>query len=140
MKHITAVTMTAVLAFGVVSLAACSSSSTEEAGQMVGEDPGTWAPIEITQSTNGTTVDMVVGQAAIFTDLPDSPTVMVESSDPMVVEASQAEGEGDVTAVAGLVARGAGTATITVVDTSMAEDAGGASNVIIQFTVNVSAE
>jgi hypothetical protein len=26
------------------------------------------------------------------------------------------------------------------VDTSMAEDAGGASNVIIQFTVNVSAE
>jgi hypothetical protein len=140
MKHITAVTMTAVLAFGGVSLAACSSSSTEEAGQMVGEDPGTWAPIEITQSTNGTTVDMVVGQAAIFTDLPDSPTVMVESSDPMVVEASQAEGEGDVTAVAGLVARGAGTATVTVVDTSMAEDAGGASNVIIQFTVNVSAE
>jgi hypothetical protein len=140
MKHITAVTMTAVLAFGGVSLAACSSSSTEESGEMVGADPGTWAPIEVTQSTNGTTVDMVVGQAAIFTDLPDSPTVMVESSDPMVVEASQAEGEGDVTAVAGLVARGAGTATITVVDTSMAEDAGGASNVIIQFTVNVSAE
>ena len=104
MKHITAVTMTAVLAFGGVSLAACSSSSTEESSEMVGGDPGTWAPIEITQSTNGTTVDMVVGQAAIFTDLPDSPTVMVESSDPMVVEASQAEGEGDVTAVAGLVA------------------------------------
>jgi hypothetical protein len=132
--------MTAVLAFGGVSLAACSSSSTEESSEMVGGDPGTWAPIEITQSTNGTTVDMVVGQAAIFTDLPDSPTVMVESSDPMVVEASQAEGEGDVTAVAGLVAKGAGTATITVVDTSMAEDAGGASNVIIQFTVNVTAE
>ena len=140
MKHITAVTMTAVLAFGGVSLAACSSSSTEESNEMVGGDPGTWAPIEITQSTNGTTVDMVVGQAAIFTDLPDSPTVMVESSDPVVVEASQAEGEGDVTAVAGLVAKGAGTATITVVDTSMAEDAGGASNVIIQFTVNVAAE
>jgi len=140
MKHLTAVTLTAVLAFGGVSLAACSSSSTEESGQMVGGDPGTWAPIEITQSTNGTTVDMVVGQAAIFTDLPDSPTVMVESSDPMVVEASQAEGEGEVTAVAGLVAKGEGTATITVVDTSMAEDAGGASNVIIQFTVNVAAE
>lgn len=106
---------------------------------MVGGDPGTWAPIEITQSTNGTTVDMVVGQAAIFTDLPDSPTVMVESSDPMVVEASQAEGEGEVTAVAGLVAKGEGSATITVVDTSMAEDAGGASNVIIEFTVNVAA-
>lgn len=140
MKRITALTMTAVLSLGGIALTACSSSSSDEAGQMVGEDPGTWAPIEITQSTNGTTVDMVVGQAAIFTDLPDSPTVMVESSDPMVVEASQAEGEGDVTAVAGLVAKGAGTATITVVDTSMAEDAGGASNVIIQFTVNVAAE
>lgn len=140
MKRIAAVTMTAVLALGGVSLAACSSSSSDESGQMVGGDPGTWAPIEITQSTNGTTVDMVVGQAAIFTDLPDSPTIMVESSDPMVVEASQAEGEGDVTAVAGLVARGAGTATITAKDTSMPEDQGGASNVIIQFTVNVSAE
>jgi len=139
MKHLTAVTMIAVLAFGGVSLAACSSASTEESSEMVGGDPGTWAPIEITQSTNGTTVDMVVGQAAIFTDLPDSPTVMVESSDPMVVEASQAEGEGEVTAVAGLVAKGEGSATITVVDTSMAEDAGGASNVIIEFTVNVAA-
>lgn len=139
MKRITALTMTAVLSLGGIALTACSSSSSDEAGQMVGEDPGTWAPIEITQSTNGTTVDMVVGQAAIFTDLPDQPTVMVESSDPMVVEASQAEGSGDVTAVAGLVAKGAGTATITVVDTSMAEDAGGASNVIIQFTVNVAA-
>lgn len=140
MKSFTAVTLTAVLAFGGVSLAACSSSSTEESGEMVGGDPGTWAPIEITQSTNGTTVDMVVGQAAIFTDLPDSPTVMVESSDAMVVEASQAEGEGDVTSVAGLVARGEGTATVTVKDTSMPEDQGGASNVIIQFTVNVAAE
>ena len=139
MKRITALTMTAVLSLGGIALTACSSSSSDEAGQMVGEDPGTWAPIEITQSTNGTTVDMVVGQAAIFTDLPDQPTVMVESSDPMVVEASQAEGSGDVTAVAGLVAKGAGTATITVVDTSMAEDAGGASNVIIQFEVNVTA-
>jgi len=138
-KRITALTMTAVLSLGGIALTACSSSSSDEAGQMVGEDPGTWAPIEITQSTNGTTVDMVVGQAAIFTDLPDQPTVMVESSDPMVVEASQAEGSGDVTAVAGLVAKGAGTATITVVDTSMAEDAGGASNVIIQFEVNVTA-
>lgn len=140
MKRITALTMTAVLSLGGIALTACSSSSSDEAGQMVGEDPGTWAPIEITQSTNGTTVDMVVGQAAIFTDLPDQPTVMVESSDPMVVEASQAEGSGDVTAVAGLVAMGAGTATITVVDTSMAEDAGGASNVIIQFEVNVTAK
>ena len=68
---------------------------------------------------------MVVGQAAIFTDLPDSPTVMVESSDPMVVEASQAEGEGEVTAVAGLVAKGKGTATITVKDTSIPEESGG---------------
>lgn len=139
MKRFAVVAMTAVLALGGATLAACSSSS-EESGQMVGGDPGTWAPIDITQSTNGTTVDMVVGQAAIFTDLPDSPTVMVESSDPMVVEASQAGVEGDATMSAGLVARGEGTATITAVDTAMPADAGGASNVIIQFEVNVSAE
>ena len=58
----------------------------------------------------------------------------------MVVEASHAEGEGAVTFVAGLIARGEGTATITVKGTSMPEDQGGASNVVTQFTVNVAAE
>ena len=107
---------------------------------MVGGDAGAWAPIKIAPSTHGTTVEMVVGQAAIFADFPDSPTVMVESSDAMVVEASHAGGEGDVTFVAGLIARGEGTATITVKGTSMPEDQGGASNVVTQFTVNVAAE
>jgi len=143
-KHVAAIGLATTLALGGLTLAACGNSSSEdmnttESSEMVGGNPGTWAPLEITQSTNGTTVDMVVDQAAIFTDLPDSPTILVESSDPAVVEASQAEGEGEVTAVAGLVARNAGSATITVVDTSMPEESGGASNIIIQFSVNVTA-
>lgn len=58
----------------------------------------------------------------------------------MVVEASHAESEGAVTSVAGLIARGEGTATITVKGTSMPEDQGGSSNVVIPLTVNVAAE
>jgi len=137
MKRAFLASLSAVVAVGVVSLAGCGGSSSDST--MTGDNPGTWAPLEITQSANGTTLDMVVDQAAIFTDLPDSPTVVVESSDSAVVEASQAEGEGEVTAVAGLIARSAGTSTITVKDTSMPEDAGGASNVIMEFTVNVTA-
>jgi len=125
----------AVAAVGALTLAGCGGASSDS--RMAGDNPGTWAPLDITQSANGTTVDMVVDQAAIFTDLPDSPTVVVESSDPAVVEASQAEGTGEITAAAGLIARGAGTSTITVKDTSMPEESGGASNVIMEFTVNV---
>ena len=98
------------------------------------------SPAATPASEASSTRAMLDRVTVIFTDLPAEPSIMVESSDPMIVEASQAEGSGDVTATAGLVARGAGTATISVVDTAMPADAGGASNVIIQFTVNVSAE
>lgn len=134
----------AVVAMGALALVGCSSSSTPaeggESASMVGGDPGTWTPLQISQNDNGTTIDMVVGQAAIFTDLPDDPTLKVESSDPAVVEASQAEGTGEVTAVAGLVAKAPGTATITALYPDQPADQGGASNVVMTFTVNVSAE
>lgn len=149
MKRPAALVLAGSLALGAVALAGCSSSSgststdaassstNSSASAMPGSDPGTWAPVEITQAANGTTIDLVVGQAAIFTDLPSDPGIVVESSDPAVVEASQAEGSGDVTAVAGLVAKGVGTATITAKYGDQAEDQGGASNVVMQFTVNV---
>ena len=142
MKRTSALVLAGALALGAVGLAACSSSdsssSTESsASAMVGENPGTWAPLEITQSTNGTTVDMVVDQAAIFTDLPEDSALMVESSDPSVVEVSQAQTSGDSTSVAGMVAKSAGTATITVLYPDEPADQGGASNVVIQFDVTV---
>lgn len=142
MKRTSAVVLAGAVALGGLVLAACSSSdsassSEASASGMVGDSPGTWAPLEITQSTNGTTVDMVVSQAAIFTDLPDDPALKVESSDPAVVEVSQAEGSGDVTAVAGMVAKAPGTATITVLYPDQPTDQGGASNVVLQFEVAV---
>jgi len=37
---------------------------------LVGGDPSTWTPVEVTQSMNGDPVKLVVGQHAVFTDLP----------------------------------------------------------------------
>lgn len=105
---------------------------------MVGENPGTWSPVEIGEDANGTTLDMVVDQAARFTYWPEGGAV-VESSDPAVVEASQPGTDGDAEFVAGLVAKAPGTATITVLYPDQPADEGGASNVVMEFTVNVTA-
>jgi ABC-type oligopeptide transport system substrate-binding subunit len=142
MKRSSAFLLAGVVVLGGLGLAACSSSdsaSTSEASAsgIVGDNPGTWAPLEIGQAVNGTTVDMVVDQAAIFTEWPEGGAV-VESSVPAVVEVSQPEGTGDVTAVAGMVAKAPGTATITVLYPDQPADEGGASNIVMQFEVNVS--
>lgn len=144
MKRTSALVLAAALALTGVGLAACSSSDSESSsaaseGAMVGESPGTWAPVEIGEDANGTTIDLVVGQAARFTYWPEGDAA-VESSDPAVVEASQPRTEGDAQMVAGLVAKAPGTATITVLYPNEPADQGGASNVVMQFTVNVAAE
>lgn len=72
-------------------LAACSGSSDAESStaassapsasiapsiapapseSLIGGDPATWAPVEITQAMNGDKLALVVGQFANFTDLP----------------------------------------------------------------------
>ncbi len=141
MKRTSALVLAGALALGGFGLAACSSgdsaSTSEASASMVGDNAGTWTPISIGQDANGTTVDMVVDQTGTFTDIPEGS--VVESSDPAVVEASQAGTDGDATFGAGLVAKSAGTATITVLDPTAPADEGGASNVIIQFEVNVTA-
>ncbi len=141
MKRTTAFVLAGTLALGGLVLAACSSSdsASEPAASegMVGDNPGTWAPLEITQSANGTTVDMVVDQAAIFPDFPMDGAVL-ESSDPAVVEVSQPTTEGDAQMGAGMRAVAPGTATITVLYPDQPADQGGASNVVMQFEVNVS--
>jgi len=141
MKRTPALVLAGALALGGIGLAACSSSDAgspaTSSSAIVGDNPSTWAPLEITQSTNGTTVNMVVDQAAIFTDLPEDPALVVESSDPSVVDVSQAQSSGDAASLAGMVAVGPGTATITVLNPDEPSDQGGASNVIIQFDVTV---
>ena len=58
---------------------------------------------------------------------------------PPAFPAVQGGTDGDATYGPGLVAKSAGTATITVIDPTAPADEGGASNVIIQFEVNVTA-
>lgn len=150
MKRITAIALTGTLVLGGVALAACSSSSstpeksaaaTAAASEATpGDNPGTWTPLDITQSVNGTTVDMVVDQVGIFTDLPNDEGIVVESSDPSIVQADAPEGDGAITASAAVIAKAPGTATITVKYADEADDQGGASNVVMQFEVNVAAQ
>lgn len=139
MKRTSALVLAGALALGGFGLAACSSgdsgSTAEASASVVGDNPGTWTPISIGQDANGTTIDMVVDQAATFADIPDGS--VVESSDPAVVEAMQGGTDGDATYGAGLVAKSAGTVMITVLDPNAPADEGGASNVIMQFEVNV---
>ena len=141
MKRTSALVLAGALALGGFGLAACSSgdsgSAAEASASVVGDNPGTWTPISIGQDANGTTIDMVVDQAATFADIPDGSAI--ESSDPAVVEAMQGGTDGDATYGAGLVAKSAGTAMITVLDPNAPADEGGASNVIMQFEVNVTA-
>lgn len=141
MKRTSAVVLTGVLALGGIAMAACSSSdssSSPEASssQIVGDNPGTWSPLEISQSANGTTIDMVVDQAGYFIDFPEGGAV-VESSDPAVVEVSQPRTEGDAVYRAGIVAKAPGSATITVLYPDEPADEGGASNIVMQFDVTV---
>ncbi|MHB1166542.1 MAG: hypothetical protein ACYC90_12350 [Candidatus Nanopelagicales bacterium] len=87
-----AVALASVAVLGITVLAACGSSSDEatpaassptailapssatptptETSPMVGGDPSTWSPVEVTLDMNGEKVKVVVGQFAIFTDLP----------------------------------------------------------------------
>lgn len=140
MKRTSALVLAGALAIGGFGLAACSSTdsgaSSEASTAVVGDNPGTWSPIEISQEANGTTIDMVVDQAGMFTDFPEG--AAVESSDPSIVEVSQPRTEGDAVYTAGVVAKAPGTATITVLYPDQPADQGGASNVVMQFEVTVS--
>ena len=87
----TVIALSSAALLGTTLLAACSSSSDAESTSaspsasvesvtptptpevsesLVGGDPSTWTPIEVTQAMNGEKVKIVVGQAVIFTDLP----------------------------------------------------------------------
>jgi len=133
----------AALAF---SLAACSSGSdagSSDAGSdqsMVGDDPATWAPLEITMDMNGQTIEMVPNQRAIFTDLPPDDAennIVVESLNPEAVESVQREGgEGDMSNP-GLIAVSPGDSQILVLNGFPAD---GPSEEVMQLNVTVTEE
>lgn len=83
---------------------------------MVGGDPATWSPVEVTQMDNGKTYDLKVGQRGVFTEMPADDAnnnIVVESDNPEVVKPVQGDG---TTSLPGFEAVAPGTATLIVWD------------------------
>jgi hypothetical protein len=102
---------------------------------MVGTDPGTWAPVEVTPEMNGSTITIVPGQAANFVGLPESKTGYAVVSDMETVVA--AHSAKDDTTFPGFHGVAAGTAKVTVYDGDPAESA--SAQPIVAVTVVVEA-
>ena len=140
-------------------LAACSSSSSGDASasaslptalptalpstsvapspSLVGGDPSTWAPVNITQADNGTKIKLVVGQNAIFTDLPQNDantTVIVRAKPKGIVRVVQQTNENGVATNAGFQAIATGKTIVTVYD---GKPKNKNTKVIMKFTVRV---
>jgi len=157
----TALAIAAVGALGVAVLAGCSSSSTSSAasasaaapsasaasaspsGSMVGTDPGTWSPVEISPDQNGQVIELKIGQNARFTGLPADDAnnrIVIESSNPKAVEVHQQGTENGVTTVAGLTAVGLGASRIIVWDGDPNDNGGQILNQYVVQVFNVDAD
>lgn len=104
---------------------------------MVGGDPATWAPVEISPDQNGQYISLVLGQRATFTDLPADDAnnrIVIESSNPKAVEPTQQGTTDGVTTTAGLTAVGLGASRIIVFNGD-ANDNGG--EIVNQYIVQV---
>ena len=114
------------------SLAACSSSSdasdvatttpiatptaSQSTGPLAGGDPSTWSPVRVTPDEDGATQSLVVGQVVIFEGFQEGASF--ESSNPEVFTASDAQGDGESTTVAGGQAIAPGTSEVIAKDGS----------------------
>jgi hypothetical protein len=94
--------------------AATSATPTAPTDGMVGGDPATWAPVEVTAEMNGQTIDLVNGQAANFVGLPESDKgYFVVSSNDSVATAHSSMNDKTVPGFHGV---GVGEATIVLYD------------------------
>ena len=104
---------------------------------MVGGDPSTWTPVSITMDMNGSTVVLVKGQTAIFSDLPPNDAtnkIVVVAKKKGIVKVSQQGTEGDATMVAGLTGLKKGKTKVIVYDGDPKSDT---AIVVMQFNVRV---
>jgi len=152
----------AVAAVGLTAagmLAACSSSSSDATSSpaasssalptslpsasvlaspsLVGGDPSTWTPVNITQADNGTKIKLVVGQNAIFTDLPQNDatnTIIVRAKPKGIVRVTQQTNDNGTATNAGLQAIATGKTIVTVYDGKPKDKN---TQVVMQFTVRV---
>jgi hypothetical protein len=115
------------------SLAPTAAPVASPSGALVGGDPSTWTPVDITQSMNGTKVKLVVGQVAVFSDLPPNDatnTIVVRAKPKGVVTVTQQTANSN----AGLQAVATGKTVVTVYD-GLPKDSN--TQVVMQFTVRV---
>jgi len=152
-----ALALVSALALGAGILAGCSSSGSEDPSalsstaalpstgvsasalpsaaatdSLVGGDPSTWTPVDLSAANDGGKVKLVVGQAAIFTDLPPNgkKVVVVRAKPKGVVTVTQ---QTDTTN-AGIQAVAPGKATVNVWQgTPKAKN----SKILYSFTVKV---
>jgi hypothetical protein len=112
-------TASALPSTSVTASAPVASPSAEPTTPVIGGDPGTWSPVEITQDMNGTKVKIVVGQAAYFSDLPANDatnTIILRAKPKGIVKISQQGTKGGVETAAGFVGLTKGKTTVTVYD------------------------
>jgi len=128
MKPSPAPVRVAALLLLAVSLATGCSQQTA-----VGDDPGTWTPLSITAADNGKTIDMVVGQVALFEDLPmnngEDLNFVADPTGIVKIERGEGDPEG-ISASPAIIAEAPGTTSVTV---SYDE----ANQAVLQVTVNV---
>lgn len=93
---------------------AAASPSASDA--MVGGDPSTWAPVEVTMDMNGQVIPLKVGQAVNFVDIPELPNLNIMNSNPAAIEVALPTDEGGVQTGAGAQAVGPGASHVIIGD------------------------
>ena len=119
---------------GAASMAASAPAASAEPSGLVGGDPSTWSPVQVTMDMNGQVIDLVVGQAVLFPDLPEVENLNIETSDPAVIEAFLPTDDGTMQTAAGLRAVGVGASHVILVDGFPAD---GPAEPIAQFVFQV---
>lgn len=83
---------------------------------MVGGDPSTWAPVEVTMDMNGQVIPLKVGQAVNFVDLPELPNLNILNSNSAAIEVALPTDGGGVQTGAGAQAVGPGASHVIIGD------------------------
>lgn len=101
--------------------AAATAATTDAASpaaseQMVGGDPSSWAPVEVTMDMNGQVIDLYVGQAVNFVDVPELPNLNILNSNAASIETFLPTDDGTMQTIAGAQAVGVGASHVIIGD------------------------
>jgi hypothetical protein len=109
-------TLSPTAALPTTGISASALPSAAPSATLVGGDPSTWTPVDLTQAVDGTRVKLVVGQFATFSDLPPNgaQNVIVRAKPKGIVVVTQQGTKDGVTSTAGLQAVAPGKATVNV--------------------------